>query len=393
MATDSPFLNFKIECPVCKTVNEFESVRVGAYTEDGRDTDFCPMNIKWRFPRYQGSNPLLYFTATCAHCSYTREMNNQYKDWKSDNHYRTYRLKTIKPKHLEQLAEDGSIIHRISDPIDSASNPNESAILKLTMAIYDELLGDRPNALDLGRFYLRIGWVFRDMAKGEDPARLTLQGMMHELEGKHSVLKTSMESLGRDIAAFDTLAMAQYDSDQLPTAIKSQMLPFKERFEAEIAGLSSSLQNSQQQLSSTDSLLDEYRLGLLGDGAGAGLAFGGAPSFEAYLADLKKLWDGAVTCEKDALTKSAHYYSEAFASGRDIAAGNQQIQASYLIAELSRRVGNHDTAKQFFNSTIKSGQAFIYQNRTDQSRTVLARKIMELAIEQGRSNLAALKPA
>jgi len=37
-----------------------------------------------------------------------------------------------------------------------------------------------------------------------------------------------------------------------------------------------------------------------------------------------------------------------------------------------------------FNSTIKHGQEYIYQNRKDSSRTALARKILELAIEQGR---------
>ena len=36
---DSPFLLVKIECPVCKTLNEFESVKVGAYIEGGRDSD------------------------------------------------------------------------------------------------------------------------------------------------------------------------------------------------------------------------------------------------------------------------------------------------------------------------------------------------------------------
>ena len=52
MSEQSPFLIYKIECTLCKTVNEFELIRVGAFTEDGRDTDFSPMNVKWRFPRW-----------------------------------------------------------------------------------------------------------------------------------------------------------------------------------------------------------------------------------------------------------------------------------------------------------------------------------------------------
>ncbi len=44
MANDSPFYLTRLECPICKTLNEFETVRVGAYVEyfglypDGADT-------------------------------------------------------------------------------------------------------------------------------------------------------------------------------------------------------------------------------------------------------------------------------------------------------------------------------------------------------------------
>ena len=51
----------------------------------------------------------------------------------------------------------------------------------------------------------------------------------------------------------------------------------------------------------------------------------------------------------------------------------------------------YDGAKQYFNSTIKTGQEFIYKNRDDKSRTALTRKILELAIEQGKLNMEALK--
>ncbi|MBD3257615.1 DUF2225 domain-containing protein, partial [candidate division GN15 bacterium] len=108
-----------------------------------------------------------------------------------------------------------------------------------------------------------------------------------------------------------------------------------------------------------------------------------------FLASLQ--WQGCVTNEREALERAIHFYKRAFGGGREISEGTPQIQASYLIAELSRRIGNYDEAKQYFTSTIKAGQEFIYRNRRDQSRTQLARKILELAIEQGRANLAAVK--
>ena len=66
MTSDSPFFLTKVECPICRTINEFETVRLGAYVEGGRDTDFCPTEITWSQPKYQAYNPLLFFIACCS---------------------------------------------------------------------------------------------------------------------------------------------------------------------------------------------------------------------------------------------------------------------------------------------------------------------------------------
>ncbi|MBD3401824.1 DUF2225 domain-containing protein [candidate division GN15 bacterium] len=393
MPTQSPFLSYKIECPICKTVNEFETVRVGAYTERGRDTDFCPLDIKWRFPRYDGYNPLLFFTATCSNCFYTREMNNEFRDWKNDNHFKTYRLRSIKEQHLEQLSIADSAVKRLGEAVDTTRHPNESAVLKLLLAIYDESLSERPHALDLGRFYLRIAWIFRDMARGEDSGTQLLKGMMHEIDSCYSRMKMTLEEFGVDVAAFTTTVDSHFESEQLSAHVQSQLLSHRELYAAEISGLKEDIENCEQRLNAIRQLLNEHRTALVGSAEGEGPRFGQYSSFENFLAELKSIWSGAVTNEREAIEQAIGHYKEAFANGRDISPGNQQIQASYLIAELSRRIGDYETAKEYFSSTIKAGQEFIYQNRHDQSRTILARKILELAIEQGRTNLAALKPA
>lgn len=393
MPTQSPFLTFKVECPICKTVNEFETVRVGAYTEQGRDTDFCPVEIKWRFPRYEGTNPLLYFTATCSNCYYTREMNTQFRDWKEDNHFKTYRLKAIKEQHLEHLSLADSGLKRLGEAMNHGRHPNETAVIKLLLAIFDEQLSDRPHALDLGRFYLRIAWVFRDLARGEDTGTALLRGMMHEIDSRYAQLKTTLETLTNDVVDFTTTVDSHFESPQLSAHLQSELLSHRELYTAEIEGLKQDIANCDARLAAVRQLLNDHRTALVGGVDGAGPGFGRYSSFENFLVELKSVWSGAVCNELEAMRQAVSYYREAFANGRDISPGNQQIQASYLIAELSRRTGDHETAKEYFASTIKAGQEFIYQNRHDQSRTILARKILELAIEQGRSNLAVLKPA
>lgn len=393
MATQSPFLTYKIECPICKTVNEFESVRVGAYTEQGRDTDFCPVEIKWRFPRYEGHNPLLYFTATCSNCFYTREMNNQFRDWKDDTHFKTYRLKQIKDQHLEQLSLADSALKHLGTAIHHGRHPNETAIVKLQLAILDEQLSDRPHALDLGRFYLRIAWVFRDLSRGEDSGLALLRGMMHEIDSRYAQMKSTLETLMHDVSDFTTTVDSHFESPQLTAHMQSELLSHRELYSAEINALKQDIVSCDARLAAVRQLLNNHRTALVGGADGAGPGFGRYSSFENFLVELKGIWSGAVCNELEAMRQAVVNYKQAFATGRDIAPGNQQIQASYLIAELSRRVGDHEVAKEYFASTIKAGQEFIYQNRHDQSRTILARKILELAIEQGRSNLAVLKPA
>jgi len=394
MATsDSPFLLFRVECPICKTINEFENIRVGAYAEEGRDTDFCPLNVKWRFPRYQGYNPLTFFTATCGHCYYSREFTTAFKDWKSDVQFKTYRLKVVKSRHLDELSVSDSVIKHMGTAIDVNAHPNESAILKLLLAIYDEQLADHYSRLDVGRFYLRIAWVFRDSSSSENPNTALLSGLISELENEYRRTQGGMgDALSRQNALANRIN-SHFDSAQLSAAIRSQMLAFRDRFNTALAETRQQTVQAQNTLDGFGQLIDEYRRAVLGGDPGGNEQFGSHPSFSEFLQSLKRLWSGIVVNEREALEKAAYYYKEAFANGRDIAPGNQQIQASYLIAELSRRIGDFDEAKQYFTSTIKSGQEFIYQNRHDSSRVVLAKKILELAVEQGRQNLAASRPA
>jgi hypothetical protein len=171
------------------------------------------------------------------------------------------------------------------------------------------------------------------------------------------------------------------------------MLQYRDSFVEHLEGLGSLTDTFDAKLTELAGQIDEYRNNLVGSSDGAGPGFHHHQTFEIFLGELKKKWPGVACNEVEALREAVKYYREAFANGRDISPGNQQIQASYMIAELSRRIGDHDVAKQYFTSTIKAGQELIYQNRHDQSRTILARKIMELAIEQGRTNLAAAKPA
>ena len=286
------------------------------------------------------------------------------------------------------------MIKRTGKAIDIVRYPNESAILKLHLAVMDELLSEHPSKLDLGRFYLRIAWIFRSLQQGGNANNQFLIGLMQELDGKYVTLERSFEEVTSELTRFNDHLMSHFENNDVATDVKARMLPFKEQFEQLLQEFNTRQADGQQRMQDIHGLIGDYKAAALGtDGADGTATFGSYPSFVDFLLQLKKDDPRIMINEREAMEKAIQYYIEALQDGRTIAPGNQQLQATYLIAELSRRIGDFDGAKQYFNSTIKYGQEFIYQNRQDQSRTALARKILELAIEQGKANLAALETA
>ena len=214
MTTDSPFFLAKVECPICKTINEFETVRMGAYVEEGRDSDFCPRDIKWRYPKYDGYNPLVFFVATCSNCFYSREFTPAFKDWKADSNFRTYRLRVTKDKHLEQLSTADSVVKRLGAAIDMGRFPNQSAILKLHMAVFDEQLFEHHSKLDLGRFYLRIAWVYRSIGSTVNPQVSRMRGFTHELETRYDGINDTLRGTRDKVGEFVEAVRKEFGADR-----------------------------------------------------------------------------------------------------------------------------------------------------------------------------------
>lgn len=393
MSNESPFFLTRVECPICTTLNEFETVRVGSYREGERDTDFCPQEVTWRNPRYQAYNPLSFFTATCSNCFYTREFTKKFKEWKNDSTYRTYRLKVVKPKHLEKLAASNSIIRRMGEAIDLHKYPNETGIIKLHLAILDETFNEHVSHLDLGRFYLRVAWIYRSMGSTENPNLSFLRGQLNDIDSRFEDSQNSLAGFKTALKEFGTLVQSLSDSDRISAELKSQIVPASDAIINDLKEMSDRISQCDDSMTSLEEKSKELKsLSMVGE-AGGEATFGSHLSFTDFMMDIRNEWSGVVLDENSALEKAVYHYQQAFSNGKDIGAGNQQIQAAYLIGELSRRVGDYDGAKQFFNTTIKLGQEFIYENRREQSKTALARKILELAIEQGRMNLAEAKKA
>jgi len=394
MSNESPLFLTKVECPVCKTINEFETIKVGAYVEEDHDTDFCPKGRRWHNPKYAIYNPLLFFMATCENCYYTREFNQTFRDWKNDSAFRTYRQKAIQSRHLEALAVDGSILKMLGQRRDPQGNPFGTAVVKFLLGIYDELLSEHPHKLDVGRFYLRIAWLYREHLGESNVTVSQSVYFAHDIEKAYARLKQARDTLATNVSHVSDLVVAAFSDREGAMEQSAEFLSVGETLKTNLAriaeqeaALAATIAQMGQTVEDNGHVLHQRpesgRQGTIG--------FGGYPSFEDFLRQVKTHWEFAPLSEHDALFYAIEFYKSALEDGHEIQPGNQQIQATYLIAELSRRVSRNVEAKLYFNNTIKAGQQFIFDNRGDQTRTALAKKITELALAQGRVNLAAIK--
>jgi hypothetical protein len=115
------------------------------------------------------------------------------------------------------------------------------------------------------------------------------------------------------------------------------------------------------------------------------------PSFVSFLSSLKEIWGEVPINECEAMKLALKYYKQNYQEEKDVTQENQKIQSAYVIAELSRRVGDYPEAENYFKEAQRTAQDFIRKNRDNTNKIALARKIMELASKQGRLNLVVAK--
>jgi tetratricopeptide (TPR) repeat protein len=391
MRDDIPYYMHKVECPVCKAINEFETIKVGAYEESGRDTDFRPIGIKWKNPKYQKFNPILFFMATCSNCYFTREYTPKFRDWKSDYAFRSYRLKPMKSQHVIMLAEDESILRSLGESLDSQGYPLQTAISKLLLGIFDELLSNKPINLDIARYFLRIGWLFRESTSGESAMQNAVLSHASAVEDRVRGLGIVFDSLDKArLSLRPSLDDLVEQSSQAAKPVVEEIQDGCQQALAFLAGASEQLESAISTLKKAVQISSESVNGIY-DGEALASSFAGQEPYTEFLRNLRESWELVPMSEHDALRFALQFYKKSYETGHEVSAGNQQIQVEYLLGELCRRLGRRDEAKRYFNNTIKSAQEFIYRYKGDATRTALARKILEMALAQGKLNLSEAK--
>ncbi len=384
-SNQEPFFVSKVECPVCGFVNEYTDIRPMSYLDTTTDTDFHPLTRVWHNAAYQTYDPLWAFMATCVKCFYTHELTAEYKGWTRDATFRSYRQPFIRNKHLAAAARSNGVVQFLGSHIDAGSYPNESAVIKFVLGIYEELTTDLTSSLNLGRYFLRTAWLFRSQGTAV---------------GAHSgATATSLKRLRTMISDADQ-ALRAYDRkvSELKTALEKDVASMlKDTTEAhlhdrpaevmgDIAASIAALLRSHSEL--TD-VCDRVELAAPAD-ASSGSAFHAFASFGQFLLKAKQLWPELPATEHEALARAREHYIKAYETGSDIKEGVPQVQAVYLIGELARRTGDFKTAERYFNTMMQVGGRLANSGTQNAATVNRTRKLLELGRDQARLNQDAL---
>lgn len=377
---DSPISLTRIACPVCRTVNEYETLRPGSYVEEGTDTDFRPLTRRWVNPRYQSINPLLYFMATCATCFYTREFNRAFRENCGESESISENQRDLRMKHLAMLAEPGGVAGRLGRSLWPESFPVQTAICKLLLGVLDEHLLECPSNYDLARWYLRVAWLFRELHphSGPDPAsparqrRDELERTTREMEMDVARLRDRAKQMLQLLHDQPGAAQKHPEDTQGPLRCR-QML---QEINDQLATFSVSLKSLQQEMAMP---ADHFVGGVPGTG---GEAFGDYASFTEFLRSLKLDSRLIPINENEALALSRRHYLAAFDSHGGIDSGNGAMLTAYLIGELSRRLARYDDAERYLDMARLAANIATVEKGAENPQSALARHIAVLAERQ-----------
>jgi hypothetical protein len=365
MRHESPLYGISIECPVCREVNTHDAIRVGSYVEEGRDTDFCPMDRRWHHSEYNAINPLVYSMATCQTCHYTRELDGKYKNWQQDPTFKLYRQKQVRDQHLGALGTPGHALKRLGTHLDVRLFPHETAINKLLLGIIDEQVVPQKGSLNVARYYLRIAWVFREMGssgESDSAAWVWRQGLRDRIRVRREEWEKWLDQ-SKALAH----SISEYTGHDIPFVPIDKAGSLVEDVLEDWLAKAAEPQPGGHAPHDTSSYFE-------------------FANFTDFLLSLRDAWDEVPVNEHEAILIALRYYIEFFEHIRTFSSPEQEIQTTYLIGELARRSGNTDVSSKYFNHAIRKGHSLLNELKHEVKRTAYIQNLVEISLEQGKKN-------
>jgi hypothetical protein len=160
---DLPYLIFYIECPTCGEGNSYEKPKEGVFRFSKIEEDGHPVDVEAAHAYLAHKTPLEFFWATCENCFFTAEIDDQtFRTWKKVPEYHNQFIKGVIHRYNELSDQREGLAYELGRVIEEIGRPFEIVLNKFLLGIYCETLKKRISLYNMGRYYLRIGWIYRD---------------------------------------------------------------------------------------------------------------------------------------------------------------------------------------------------------------------------------------
>lgn len=164
----SPLLVVHATCPICGLATEQFKIKTSLFNERDRDVDMRPRRYEWTAKGFQDYHPPLYYIWWCPQCFFAAD----YRLF--ENPFQECRVSITGFKKI--LSEAGKNPVRqpafrfLSRNMQALPRSFEKGLRLYFLAVYDlELSEDAVTreSMSLGRYYLRLAWLFRDLEEAE----------------------------------------------------------------------------------------------------------------------------------------------------------------------------------------------------------------------------------
>jgi uncharacterized protein (DUF2225 family)/FtsZ-binding cell division protein ZapB len=176
---EDPFIRYDITCPICGEINKQMRIKSRMCWERDRDIDLQPRQFYWIKKNIRKVHPPLYYMWVCPSCMFAAA-NKFFTEPVKDS---SISLEKFRAQYLKFSKEDYHaifVLKALGADLDFEQMTFLQAIKSHLLAIfileqYDSIR--EKDAMNLGRYTLRLAWLYRDLENAEDELEDTMNGV------------------------------------------------------------------------------------------------------------------------------------------------------------------------------------------------------------------------
>lgn len=205
----TPFFIKDSACPLCGAVSQNRFFKVKIYSERKVDNDKHVKLFGWSDPDFKFYHPPFYLFWHCSSCFYTAERVDFEKPGK--DYWSNFRLlKTAFQGKLQEDRASEKLVSWLAKDVDFDKMNYPMAFNLHLLAIFIQQIVDKEewDSLKLGRYYLRAGWLLRELKEKKTEAEKEkkakqLAKLTKELEIINNI-STEIKKIWKDLPATET---------------------------------------------------------------------------------------------------------------------------------------------------------------------------------------------